>query len=58
MSFGYTTEDFRRSLDLLIAGEMDMREWTVEMPLEDGQAAFEQMSGSRGDTLKMVLRVR
>jgi len=57
MSFGYTTEDFRRSLDLLVAGEMDMKEWTAEMRLEDGQAAFEQMSGSRGNTLKMVLRV-
>jgi 2-desacetyl-2-hydroxyethyl bacteriochlorophyllide A dehydrogenase len=58
MSFGYTTEDFRRSLDLLVAGEIDMKEWTAELPLEDGQAAFEQMAGSRGDTLKMVLRVR
>lgn len=58
MSFGYTTEDFRRSLDLLVAGEMDMKEWTAEMPLEDGQAAFERMSGTRGGTLKMVLRVR
>lgn len=57
MSFGYTAEDFRRSLDLLVAGEMDMKEWTAEMPLEDGQAAFEQMSGSRGNTLKMLLRV-
>jgi len=58
MSFGYTTKDFRRSLDMLVAGEMDMREWTAELPLEDGQAAFEQKSGSRGDTLKMMLRVR
>lgn len=58
MSFGYTAEDFRRSLELLVPGEMDMKEWTAEMPLEDGQLAFEQMSGSRGDTLKMMLRVR
>ena len=58
MSFGYTAADFRRSLDLLVAGEIDLTEWTVEMPLEDGQAAFERMSGTRGDTLKMMLRVR
>jgi 2-desacetyl-2-hydroxyethyl bacteriochlorophyllide A dehydrogenase len=57
MSFGYTAEDFRRSLDLLVAGGMDMKDWTAEMPLEDGQAAFDQISGSRGATLKMVLRV-
>jgi threonine dehydrogenase-like Zn-dependent dehydrogenase len=57
MSFGYTPVDFRRSLDLLVAGEIDLRPWTVEMPLEAGQQAFEQMTSSRGDTLKMVLRV-
>jgi 2-desacetyl-2-hydroxyethyl bacteriochlorophyllide A dehydrogenase len=58
MSFGYTAEDFKRSLDLLIAGEIDLTEWTTEMPLEDGQTAFERMTGSRGDMLKMTLRVR
>ena len=56
MSFGYTAADFRRSLELLAAGEIDMTEWTREMPLEDGQKAFERMTGSRGGTLKMVLR--
>ena len=58
MSFGYTPADFKRSLGLLAAGEIDLRPWTAEMPLEDGQKAFEKMTGSRGDTLKMVLRVR
>jgi 2-desacetyl-2-hydroxyethyl bacteriochlorophyllide A dehydrogenase len=58
MSFGYTATDFSRSLDLLIAGEIDLTEWTAEMPLEDGQKAFERMTGSRRDTLKMILRVR
>lgn len=58
MSFGYTAEDFRRSLDLLIAGVVDLRGWTAEMRLEEGQAAFECMTGARGETLKMVLRVR
>ncbi|MGC1461851.1 MAG: zinc-binding dehydrogenase [Terracidiphilus sp.] len=58
MSFGYTTEDFKQSLDLLVGGKIDLKEWTAELPLEDGQAAFERMIGSRGDTLKMVLRVR
>ena len=58
MSFGYTTDDFRRSLELLSAGEIDLTAWTAEMPLEEGQRAFERMSRSRGGTLKMVLRVR
>jgi 2-desacetyl-2-hydroxyethyl bacteriochlorophyllide A dehydrogenase len=58
MSFGYTTADFRRSLELLAAGEIDMTEWTTEMPLEEGQKAFERMTESRGGTLKIVLRVR
>ena len=58
MSFGYTAADFKRSLDLLIAGEIDLTEWTAEMSLEDGQEAFERMTTSRGDTLKMILRVR
>jgi 2-desacetyl-2-hydroxyethyl bacteriochlorophyllide A dehydrogenase len=58
MSFGYTPVDFKRSLQLLAAGEIDLTPWTVEMPLEDGQKAFEKMIGSRAGTLKMVLRVR
>jgi len=58
MSFGYTAADFKQSLDLLIAGEIDLTKWTAEMPLEDGQKAFEQMTDSRGNTLKMILRVR
>jgi 2-desacetyl-2-hydroxyethyl bacteriochlorophyllide A dehydrogenase len=57
MSFGYSEADFRRSLDLLIAGEIDLADRIAEMPLDDGQAAFERMTASRGDTLKMILRV-
>lgn len=57
MSFAYTPVDFERSLALLQAGEIDISPWTVEMPLEQGQAAFERMTAAPGDTLKMVLRV-
>jgi threonine dehydrogenase-like Zn-dependent dehydrogenase len=55
LSFGYTPVDFRRSLEMLKV--IDLSPWTAEMPLDDGQKAFEKMTGSRGDTLKMVLRV-
>jgi threonine dehydrogenase-like Zn-dependent dehydrogenase len=57
MSFAYTPADFERSLALLKAGEIDLSPWTVEMPLEDGQKAFDRMTTAPGDTLKMLLRV-
>ena len=57
MSFAYTPVDFERSLSLLQAGEIDISPWTVEMPLEEGQKAFDRMIESPGDTLKMLLRV-
>ncbi|MGA2807458.1 MAG: alcohol dehydrogenase catalytic domain-containing protein [Terracidiphilus sp.] len=57
MSFAYTPGDFERALKLLTAGEIDLSPWTVEMPLEDGQQAFDKMTTAPGDTLKMMLRV-
>ncbi len=57
MSFAYSPVDFERSLALLKAGEIDITPWTVEMPLEEGQKAFDRMSSNPGDTLKMLLRV-
>lgn len=57
MSFAYTPLDFRRSLDLLIAGEINLTPWTVRMPLERGQEAMERMSHNPGVALKMMLEV-
>jgi threonine dehydrogenase-like Zn-dependent dehydrogenase len=57
MSFAYTPADFERALKLLTAGEIDLSPWTIEMPLEEGQKAFERMSSAPGATLRMVLRV-
>ncbi len=57
MSFAYTPVDFERSLALLTSGEVDLTPWTVELPLEEGQKAFDTMTTSPGDTLKMLLRV-
>ena len=57
MSFAYTPADFRRSLDLLIAGEIDLTPWTVRLPLEQGQQAMETITHSPGSTLKMTLGV-
>jgi threonine dehydrogenase-like Zn-dependent dehydrogenase len=58
MSFAYTPADFERSLKLVASGEIDLGPWTVEMPLEAGQQAFDKMTTDPGATLKMVLRVR
>lgn len=58
MSFGYTAADFERSLELLKAGAIDLTPWTAELPLAEGQMAFEKMTDSPGDTLRMLLRVR
>jgi threonine dehydrogenase-like Zn-dependent dehydrogenase len=57
MSFAYTPADFEQALKLLTAGEIDIRPWTVELPLEEGQQAFDRMTKAPGETLKMVLRV-
>jgi threonine dehydrogenase-like Zn-dependent dehydrogenase len=57
MSFAYTPVDFRRALDLLIGGEINIDPWTELMPLEQGQQAFERMSRAPGSTLKMLLEV-
>jgi 2-desacetyl-2-hydroxyethyl bacteriochlorophyllide A dehydrogenase len=57
MSFAYTPVDFRRALDLLIAGEINLTPWTIRMPLERGQEAMERMSNNPGGALKMVLEV-
>lgn len=57
MSFAYTPFDFRQSLDLLIAGVIDLTPWTVRMPLERGQEALERMSHHPGTSLKMMLDV-
>jgi threonine dehydrogenase-like Zn-dependent dehydrogenase len=57
MSFAYTPGDFARALQLLIDGEIDISPWTVELPLEEGQQAFDKMTTAPGATLKMLLRV-
>lgn len=57
MSFAYTPADFERSLALLKAGEIDLTPWSVEVPLEEGQRAFDTLANAPGAILKMVLRV-
>lgn len=58
MSFAYTPIDFKKALDLLIADEINLTPWTVSLPLEQGQEAFERMSHNPGVSLKMMLQVK
>jgi 2-desacetyl-2-hydroxyethyl bacteriochlorophyllide A dehydrogenase len=57
MSFAYTPVDFEHSVQLLIAGEIDLTAATEVLPLDRGQHAFEKMTKSPGATLKMLLSV-
>jgi 2-desacetyl-2-hydroxyethyl bacteriochlorophyllide A dehydrogenase len=57
MSFAYTPGDFERALHVLIAGEIDLDAYTVQMELERGQEAFETITERPGTTLKMILGV-
>ena len=57
MSFAYTPGDFRQALDLIFGGKIDLQNWTEQMPLAQGQLAFERMTRQPGSTLKMLLEV-
>lgn len=57
MSFAYTPADFRRSLDLLISGQVEIDAWTEQFPLERGQTALDRISHKPGATLKMLLEI-
>jgi 2-desacetyl-2-hydroxyethyl bacteriochlorophyllide A dehydrogenase len=57
MSFAYTPADFERALALLIAGKVDLTQWTAQMPLERGQQALDTITQAPGAMLKMLLGV-
>jgi D-xylulose reductase len=56
-SFAYTPRDFEQSLEVLTHGDLDLSPWTISLPLERGQEAFERMSSTPGSTLKMLLQI-
>jgi len=55
-TFCYTDADFRTSQRLLAEGEVDISQYVVEAPLEEGQAAFERLATDPGETLKVILK--
>lgn len=55
-SYGFRAADFARAKALVEAGAVDVRQWTKEYPLADGQTGFESMVPPPPDVLKVVLR--
>ncbi len=54
-SYAWTEGDFARAAELLAAGEpQDAGSWITQMPLADGQRAFEELVGGTG-RFKIVL---
>jgi 2-desacetyl-2-hydroxyethyl bacteriochlorophyllide A dehydrogenase len=56
-SYAWTDDDFARALELLADGELDATGWITRMPLEDGQRAFEELTGGGPARFKVVLEV-
>ncbi len=56
-SYAWTDDDFTRALELLAAGELDATGWITRMPLQDGQRAFEELTGGEPGRFKIVLEV-
>jgi threonine dehydrogenase-like Zn-dependent dehydrogenase len=54
--FAYTDRDFARAQRLVEAGRVDIRAWTEELPLAQGQRGFEKLAADPGDTLKILLK--
>jgi 2-desacetyl-2-hydroxyethyl bacteriochlorophyllide A dehydrogenase len=54
-SYGWTDDDFARSLEALAAGELDVDGWISHEPLADGQRAFEELVDGDGSRFKVVL---
>ncbi|MDP6356942.1 MAG: alcohol dehydrogenase catalytic domain-containing protein [Planctomycetota bacterium] len=55
-SFAYTAADFRKAVELVVEGAIDIDPWIEIRALEEGQAAFEKMIENPGDTIKLVLK--
>lgn len=55
-SFAYTANDFRKAVELVVQGAIEIRPWTEIRVFEEGQTAFEKMVYEPGGILKMLLR--
>jgi threonine dehydrogenase-like Zn-dependent dehydrogenase len=55
-SYGWTDQDFARSLELLAEGTLAADGWLTRVPIADGQAAFEGLA-DRGRPFKVLLEI-
>jgi L-iditol 2-dehydrogenase len=56
-SYAWTDDDFELALEMLARGDIDPAGWITRMPLEDGQRAFEELTGAEPGRFKVVLEV-
>ena len=54
-TYCYTNEDFKRSLDMLIAKELGDLTWLDYRPLKDGAAAFKEIHDGTTESPKIIL---
>ena len=54
-TYCYTNEDFKRSLDMLIAEELGDLTWLDYRPLKDGAAAFREIHDGTTESPKIIL---
>jgi len=55
-SYAYTPDDFRAAMGFLADARVPYEPWITELPLRDGQAAFEMLVNRPSDVTKVVLR--
>jgi|SRR5882672_4295122 len=53
--YGYAPGDYRKALDLVVGGKVDVTSWVQEVPLADGQRIFDQLTTKPGDLVKASL---
>lgn len=50
--YGYAPKDYKKALDLVVGGKVDVTTWVKEFPLTDGQRIFDQLTTKPGDLVK------
>ena len=55
--YAYTPANFRRALDLIAEGRVDVTSWVGEGRLEDGQKIMEKLTSNPGDLIKVSFKL-
>jgi L-iditol 2-dehydrogenase len=54
--YGYTEAHFRKSLEIVASGKVDVTSWVREYPLDEGAAVLTRLVTAPGDLVKASLR--